>query len=69
MNTPITYDVAKSVWGDDPKLSDDSTRTAFFAVWAFAIVEMEEAIKRERAIRRRMAFRKFVNFFAFPPIR
>lgn len=50
--SPISFDVAVRVWGDaEVNLADDVTRDCFFAVWALAIAEMDEALAYERAIR------------------
>lgn len=51
-DSPVTFDVAVRIWGDpDVSLADDTTRRCFFAVWAMAITEMEDAIAEERARR------------------
>lgn len=48
----VTYEVALNIWGDSGvNLADDVTRDCFFAVWALAIAEMDEALAYERAIR------------------
>jgi len=46
-STVVTYEVASSVFGDRPQLTDDCTRRAFFAVWALAIKELAEALAQE----------------------
>lgn len=51
-DSPVTFDVAVRIWGDpDVSLVDDTTRRCFFAVWAMAIVEMEDALADQRARR------------------
>lgn len=51
-SSPITFEVALRVWGDpDVSLADDATRACFFAVWAMAIAEMDEAMAHELASR------------------
>ncbi|MGO4811130.1 hypothetical protein AB4156_16330 [Cupriavidus sp. 2MCAB6] len=48
----VTFEVAVSIWGDpDVSLANDTTRACFFAVWAMAIAEMDEALDHERASR------------------
>lgn len=47
-STVVTYEVASSVFGDRPQLTDDCTRRAFFAVWALAIKELAEALAQEK---------------------
>ena len=48
MKSPITFDVVCKVWGDDPDLCCDSTRRAFFAVWAMLCFEWAEAVNDHR---------------------
>lgn len=48
----VTFEVALNIWGDSGvSLADDVARDCFFAVWALAIAEMDEALAYERAIR------------------
>ena len=60
MKAPITFEIARKAWGDDPNLCDDSTRECFFAVWALLCFEWAEAMV-EHAQSRKVGADKTAN--------
>lgn len=68
-NSPINFNFALRIWGDDSvNLSDDATRRAFFAVWALASAEHAEAVSRaaadhwqERAVKAELRLAEYEN--------